>query len=142
MGPCNSSNLCLFTLFLPTVSESKSKHSPSWFSIKQSHIIAPGRHIRLGLLDFSSGDSDLRTHQNSWSWCIWLTKSSLQPFAWITLSLSTFFQSWFRHSYILIALLFTQGPFAGCSGISWDLLWIFIPTSHIKQVIHNEMNSL
>lgn len=55
-------SLCL--LFLPTVSRFKCKHLPSWFSIRQSHIMAPGRHIRLGLLAFTSGDSDFRIHQN------------------------------------------------------------------------------
>lgn len=128
----------MFSLALPTVSQSKCKYPLSWFSIKQSQAMAPGRHITLGLLDFSSWDSDPRTYQNLWGWWIWLTAPSLQPYAWIIVSLSTSFKSWFWDPCNIIAPLFHSASmwelrlFRECSGTSEVLLWILNPCSHIK----------
>lgn len=87
---------------------SKCKYPPRPFSVKRGHCSSE-KHIMVRLLDFSSGDSDLRTHQNLWE-LMYLIKlhHPCSPRPGLSPALSTFFKSWFQHPCHIIAHLWAQ----------------------------------
>ena len=125
---------------------SKYKYPPRPFSVKQSHITAPEKHIMVCLLDFSSGDSDLRTHQNLWGWCIWLNCTTPAApgldYHFSVNILQVLISTSLSHNCpsLSSASLWGQGHLREFSGISEVLFWIFLPFPMWKHIKHFEIN--